>query len=172
MRCVGGRARTYGRHHSRCSASLAGHVQSFPLCVPQQHTRPSAHDLATTAVAVVRSARISCAKVWARAWRARRYLPPVQARSPACTARPPNRGRVLLACLVINTERKMSDPVGALTRRDALRGAETHPVTPDTLGTRVVAVLGQGKDLKRHTCSDDFGVHESHFARSALTLNS
>ena len=166
MRCVGGRARTYGRHHSRCSASLAGHVQSFPLRVPQQHTRPSAHDLATTAVAVVRSARISCAKVWARAWRARRYLPPVQARSPACTARPPNRGRVLLARLGINTER------GALTRRDALRGAETHPVTPDTLGTRVVAVLGQGKDLKRHTCSDDFGVHESHFARSALTLNS
>ena len=34
------------------------------------------------------------------------------------------------------------DPVRALTRRDALRGAETHPVTPDTLGTRVVAVLG------------------------------
>ena len=56
MRCVGGRARTYGRHHSRCSASLAGHVQSFPLRVPQQHTRPSAHGLATTA-AVVRSAR-------------------------------------------------------------------------------------------------------------------
>ena len=53
----GGSARTHCRHHSRCSPSLAGHVQSFPLRVPQQHTRPSAHDLATTAVVVVRSAR-------------------------------------------------------------------------------------------------------------------
>ena len=48
---------------------------------------------------MVRSARISRPKAWARAWRARRYLSPVQARSPACTDRPPNRGRVLLACL-------------------------------------------------------------------------
>ena len=56
MRCVGGRARTYGRHRSRCSASLAGH-RTFPWLAPQQHTRPSAHDLATTAVVVVRSAR-------------------------------------------------------------------------------------------------------------------
>ena len=33
-------------------------------------------------------------------------------------------------------------PVHAPTFEAAVRGAETHPVTPDTLGTRVVAVLG------------------------------
>ena len=34
------------------------------------------------------------------------------------------------------------DPVRALTRRDAVRGAETHPVTHDALGARVNGVLG------------------------------
>ena len=34
------------------------------------------------------------------------------------------------------------EPVRALAFGDALRDAETHPVTPDTLGARVVAVLG------------------------------
>ena len=32
--------------------------------------------------------------------------------------------------------------VRALTRRDALRAAKTHPVMPDMLGAHVVAVLG------------------------------
>ena len=32
--------------------------------------------------------------------------------------------------------------VRALTRRDALRAARTHPITPDMLGARVVGVLG------------------------------
>ena len=114
----GGSARTHCRHHSRCSPSPTGHVQSFPWRVPQQDTRLSAHDLATTAVAVLCSTSISCAKVWARAWRARRYLPPVQARSPACTARPPNRGRVLLACLGIKYG---TQNVGSRRRPDAAR---------------------------------------------------
>ena len=30
----------------------------------------------------------------------------------------------------------------ALTQRDALRAAKTHPIKPDMLGARVVAVLG------------------------------
>ena len=34
------------------------------------------------------------------------------------------------------------EPVHALTFGDALRGAESHPVTPSTLGARVVGVLG------------------------------
>ena len=32
--------------------------------------------------------------------------------------------------------------VRALTRRDALRAAKTHPIKPDMLGARVVGVLG------------------------------
>ena len=34
------------------------------------------------------------------------------------------------------------EPVRALTRRDALRGAMTHPVTHSTLGARVVGTVG------------------------------
>ena len=34
------------------------------------------------------------------------------------------------------------EPVSAPTFGDALRAAKTHPITPDTLGVRVVTVLG------------------------------